>query len=185
MNNWQLHQAVRILHQGGVLAYPTEAVWGLGCDPWNADAVRHILRIKRRPEHKGLILVAANMEQLHPLLAPLTQQERERMAATWPGPNTWLIPDPQGFVPTWVKGHHASVAVRVSDHPLVQRLCSAWGRPLISTSANPASYPPARDRLRVMTYFGSKLDLVVHGQTGGYSQPSTIRSLHDSSIIRP
>ena len=94
MNSWHIRQAVRVLQSGGIIAYPTEAVWGLGCDPFNEEAVRRLLTIKRRPEFKGLILAAASRAQIAPLESPLNVQQREQLDATWPGPNTWLLPDP-------------------------------------------------------------------------------------------
>jgi len=184
VNAWHLNRAVRVLRQGGVIAYPTEAVWGLGCDPWNEAAVLRLLRLKRRPVDKGLILVASSVEQVQPLLAPLTLEQRQSVADTWPGPVTWLIPDPANMIPEWVKGRHDSVAIRVSAHPLVKQLCDAWGGPLISTSANPSAAPPARTNLRVKTYFGSGLHFILDGALGGRDRPSEIKSITDFSVIR-
>lgn len=184
MNAWHIKRAVDVMLSGGVIAYPTEAVWGLGCDPFNQGAVKHLLQLKRRPEHKGLILIAATLEQVTPLLQGLSAEQLAQLDNTWPGPNTWLLPDPQGLIPTWVKGHHYEVAVRVSAHPQVQRLCEAWGGPLISTSANPAAAEAARSALRVKTYFGYKLDYLLNGQLGGLQKPSTIRSITNFKTIR-
>lgn len=184
MNNWHLRQAVRALEMGGVIAYPTEAVWGLGCDPYNAAAVRRLLALKRRPEHKGLILVASDIKQVEPLLCDLTDAQRETLTQSWPGPNTWLLPDPKGLIPAWVKGKHSGVAVRVSAHPLVQALCDRYGGPLVSTSANVSAAPPAKDRLKVITYFGHRLDYIVDGALGGLSKPTTIRDLLSETVVR-
>lgn len=184
MNTWQLQQTVRVMQAGGVIAYPTEAVWGLGCDPYDQAAVMRLLQLKRRPVHKGLILVAASQAQVAPLLTGLTAEQLAWLDQTWPGPNTWLLPDPTGLVPTWVKGHHSQVAIRVSAHPLVKSLCEAWGGPIVSTSANPSTANPARSKLKVMTYFGSRLDKIVDGELGGLKSPSTIRSIADLSVIR-
>jgi L-threonylcarbamoyladenylate synthase len=184
MNSWQIQQTVRVMQSGGVIAYPTEAVWGLGCDPYDRSAVMRLLRLKRRPVHKGLILVAASQAQIAPLLKGLTTEQLTWLDQTWPGPNTWLLPDPTGLVPDWVKGQHSQVAIRVSAHPLVKALCEAWGGPIISTSANPSDAEPARSKLKVMTYFGCRLDKIVDGELGGHKSPSTIRSISDSSIIR-
>lgn len=169
---------------GGILAYPTEAVWGLGCDPYNADAVRRLLALKRRPEHKGLILVASSVEQVEPLLKPLSAEQREALAKTWPGPNTWLLPDPEDLIPGWVKGSHRGVAVRVSAHPLVSALCDSYGGPIISTSANVSAAPPAKSRLKVITYFGNKVDYIMSGRLGGLDRPTTIRDISDLSVVR-
>lgn len=165
-----------------MIAYPTEAVWGLGCNPWDRHAVERILQIKQRPIHKGLILVAANMSQLHSLLQDLPQQQLEQLHNSWPGPNTWLIPH-HGKVPHWISGRHASVAVRVSAHPLVQALCQLTG-PLVSTSANPTKRPAATSRLRVEQYFHGQLDAVLNAPLGARQQPSTIRDLMSGQVVR-
>ncbi|ENY6666857.1 L-threonylcarbamoyladenylate synthase, partial [Pseudomonas aeruginosa] len=136
ISSFRAQCAARVVREGGVIAYPTEAVWGLGCDPWNEDAVYRLLALKARPVEKGLIVVAANIHQLDFLLEDLPDVWLDRLAGTWPGPNTWLVPH-QERLPEWVTGVHDSVAVRVTDHPLVQELCHLTG-PLISTSANPA-----------------------------------------------
>ncbi|MBR9827087.1 MAG: threonylcarbamoyl-AMP synthase [Oceanospirillales bacterium] len=184
MNHWQLKEAVRCLNSGGVIAYPTEAVWGLGCDPYNRQAVQRLLELKRRPEHKGLILVAADESQIEPLLAPLSAAQRQCLRDTWPGPNTWLLPDPKNLVPRWVKGCHSPVAVRVSAHPLVQALCHAYGGPIVSTSANRSAAEPARSKLKVSAYFGSSLDFIIPGELGGLGKPTVIRNIQDMQTIR-
>ncbi|WP_349617316.1 L-threonylcarbamoyladenylate synthase [Azotobacter salinestris] len=181
--SWRVRQVARVVRAGGVIAYPTEAVWGLGCDPWNADAVGRLLALKRRPQEKGLILVAADIGQFDFLLEDLPPAWLERLAATWPGPNTWLVPH-RGRLPVWITGRHASVALRVSDHPLVRALCRLTG-PLVSTSANPAGRPAARSRLRVKQYFPRRLDAVLGGPLGGRRNPSLIRDLATGQVIRP
>jgi len=180
---WRLGQIRRVLQSGGVIAYPTEAVWGLGCNPWQAAAVERVLWLKQRPVEKGLILIAGDMQQFDFLLWDLPRSQLAKLQLSWPGPNTWLVPH-QGRLPPWVTGDHATVALRVSDHPLVRQLCAACG-PLISTSANPAGRPPARSRLRVEQYFHGELDDVVPGVLGLQRNPSMIRDLQTDSVIRP
>ena len=179
-----LEQAAATVQQGGVLAYPTEAVWGLGCDPWNREAVYRILEIKARPVEKGMILVAASEAQIAPLLEPLSLEQRETLFNTWPGPYTWLIPDTTGWVPEWVKGQFDSVAVRISDHPLVRSLCEACGQPLVSTSANRAGEPPLLTEQTLHQQFGSLVDQIVSGSTGANKTPSEIRDLQTGQLIR-
>lgn len=173
-----------LLHGGKVIAYPTEAVWGLGCDPHNETAVMRLLAVKKRPVDKGLILVAASTAQLGSLLAELTQSQQQALAETWPGPVTWLIPDPQHLYPDWIKGNYASVAIRVSAHPVVKALCEAFGGPIVSTSANTAGEPELRSRLNVEEEFGAMIDAVVAGELGEESMPSQIRDLATGKIIR-
>jgi L-threonylcarbamoyladenylate synthase len=174
---------VHALRAGGVIACPTEAVWGLSCDPDNQPAVRRLLELKRRPIHKGLILVAASESQLGFLLRGLSTDDRATLSATWPGPATWLIPH-RGRVPEWIHGEHGTVAVRVSAHPVVSALCRAWGGPLVSTSANPGGARPARTLFQVRRYFGDALDAVVPGALGDQARPTGIRDLASGQIIR-
>ncbi|MET1079534.1 MAG: L-threonylcarbamoyladenylate synthase [Pseudomonas sp.] len=183
VSRWQLQQVARAVHAGGVVAYPTEAVWGLGCDPWDEDAVYRLLAIKERPLAKGLILVAGHIDQFDFLLDEFPERWLERLASTWPGPHTWLVPH-QNRLPAWIVGQHASVALRVSAHPGVRALCARTG-PLVSTSANPAGRPAARTRLRVEQYFRGQLDAVLGGALGGRKNPSLIRDLISGDVVRP
>ena len=169
---------------GGVIAYPTEAVWGLGCDPFNEAAVMRLLAVKNRPLDKGLILVAASLEQLPALSAALSEEQRHTLNATWPGPVTWLIPDPSGCIPSWIKGQHPSVAVRVSAHPLVRELCLRHGGALVSTSANDAGEPEIRSQSRLVEEFGDRIDAVIPGELGDSAEPSQIRDLLSGARLR-
>jgi L-threonylcarbamoyladenylate synthase len=180
----RIHRAASCLQSGGVIAYPTEGVWGVGCDPFNEDAVYRLLQLKRRPVEKGLILVAGSIKQIEPLLKPLDAAQRELLTQSWPGPVTWLLPDSDQLIPPWIKGKFTSVAIRVSAHPPVVQLCAAFDGLIVSTSANPAERAPARTRLRVMTWFGGKLDYILPGKLGGQPGPSTIRDLASASVIR-
>ena len=182
-SNWRTQRMAQVVRDGGVIAYPTEAVWGLGCDPWNADAVYRLLAIKARPVEKGMIVVAGDIHQFDFLLEDLPEAWQDKLAASWPGPNTWLVPH-QGRLPEWVTGEHDTVALRVTDHPLVRELCRYTG-PLISTSANPAGRPAARSRLRVEQYFRGELDGVLGGALGGRRNPSLIRDLRTGETVRP
>ena len=179
---WQLQQIAQKIRRGAVIAYPTEAVWGLGCDPFNATAVARLLALKDRPMHKGLILVAATIEQFAWLLDGLTTEQMAQLTASWPGPNTWLVPH-HHRVPEWISGTHDSVAIRVSAHPLVAELCALTG-PLVSTSANPSGLLPAKNRLRIEQYFHGQLDAVLSGNLGQSSSPSTIRDLRTGQVLR-
>ncbi|NWO08220.1 MAG: Sua5/YciO/YrdC/YwlC family protein [Alteromonadaceae bacterium] len=174
LSSWQLHCARRTLHAGGVIAYPTEAVWGLGCDPWDEIAVERILELKQRPVEKGVILVAASVDQVRFLLDPLPEELQREAISHWPGPVTCVLPDVKRQIPDWVRGKHSSIAVRVSAHPVVKALCESAGMPLVSTSCNPAGRQPARHIWQVRRYFGQQLDRIVPGALGGNRKPSRI-----------
>lgn len=182
MTTFQIRKTVQALRQGEVIAYPTEAVWGLGCDPNNPAAISTILTLKQRAWQKGLILIASEWAQLAPFCQTPNAEQTTTMQATWPGPNTWLVPAATN-TPNWLKGTHSSIAVRVTDHPLVTALCDAYGGAIVSTSANPAGKLPALNALKVRRYFTDKV-WICNGNTGGSSQPSTIRDLSSGRTIR-
>lgn len=182
-----LAQAVHTLQQGNVLAYPTEAVWGLGCDPYNAQAFDKILTLKNRPIEKGVILVAATMQQAEPFLTTLTESQKDHISQTWHSSSeqqqatTWLVPLSPA-VPPWISGQHHQVAIRITHHPLVQQLCQAFGGAIVSTSANPASYPPALHAEQIMAYFGDMA--ILSGQLGSCQVPSKIVDIVTGAVIR-
>ncbi len=177
-----LLRAAAVLRSGGVIAYPTEAVYGLGCDPLNQNAVRRLLAIKRRPMDKGLIIIATDLAQLEPFIEPPTPEIRQKLDASWPGPVTWLLPARPG-TPHWLCGRHPSLAVRVTAHPLAAALCRAFGGPLVSTSANPSGRPPARSPLQARLRCPAA-DLVVHGATGDLGSPTPILDATSGKILR-
>jgi len=179
-----LQEAVAALRAGGVIAYPTEAVWGLGCNPDDEQALARLLRLKARDPAKGMILVAASIGQFAPWLEGLPFELHAPLAASWPGPATWLVPD-NGRSHPLVRGDHDRVALRVSDHPLVGALCEAFGGPVISTSANRAGEPPAMSAEAVRDAFGNALDAIVDAPLGGLQRPSTIRDLITGRVLRP
>jgi len=184
MNHWQLTQTARTIHRGGIVAYPTEAVFGLGCDPLNPEAVQNLLALKQRPMEKGLILIAADIAQLTPFITSLTPEAKAQLAATWPGPHTWLLPA-HANTPRWIRGRHDTIAVRVTAHPIAAALCRATGHALVSTSANPAGKAPALDALRVRRYFPGALDNILYGALGAETGPTPIRDLSTNKLIRP
>lgn len=176
--------AVHALAKGGIIAYPTEAVWGLGCDPFNRAAVEKLLALKHRPRHKGLILVAADLHQIAPLLAGLKGSQRQQLQETWPGPVTWLMPDPMHWMPEWVKGDFETIAVRVSAHPVVKELCRAWGGPIVSTSANRSGEPALRSEWALRRHPLLQVDYLIPGTTQNRQKPSEIRDLNTGRVIR-
>lgn len=172
--------AAEIIKNGSVVAYPTEAVYGLGCDPFNEQAVSQLLVLKQRPESKGLILVAANVQQLLPYVQ--ADYLSDEVLKTWPGPITWVMPATDK-VPSWIRGEFTSVAVRVSAHQDVQALCLAVGQPIVSTSANIANEPPALNCETVQTYFGEAVACMA-GKLGGLDKPTNIKDATTQQVIR-
>jgi L-threonylcarbamoyladenylate synthase len=179
----RLALAAHWVSAGGLVAYPTEAVYGLGCDPDDGEAVRRLLALKARPEAKGLILIGADWAQIEPYVVPLGRLRMAVIRATWPGPVTWLLPA-RPTTPRWLTGNHATLAVRVTAHPLAAGLCRRWGGALVSTSANVASRPPARTALAVRLALGPGLDYVLAGPCGGQARPSRIRDGLTGAVLR-
>jgi len=175
--------ACTALSLGGVIAYPTEAVWGLGCEPRNQGAVDKLLALKRRDWRKGLILVAADFAQLEPFVQLPSRTAQRRAFSTWPGPSTWVFPA-SDHTPMWISGERDSVAIRVSAHPVVQALCRAYGGPIVSTSANRSSHPPARSASAVRLAFRRSLDALVPGALGTLEGPTVIRDVTSGLILR-
>lgn len=180
-SNFKLRRAANKIWAGEIIAYPTEAVYGLGCDPLNEAAILRLLALKQRPIEKGLILIAADFEQLKPFL-DYDQQILDRVLPTWPGAVTWIIPT-QSWVPKWLTGEHQSLAVRVSAHPLVKALCQQLHSPLVSTSANPSRKKPAINPLQVRKYFAEQVT-IISGATGGNKNTSAIYDARTGVCLR-
>lgn len=185
MTELSLEHAAAALVRGGVVVYPTEAVWGIGCDPFDQAAVLRLLAIKQRPVDKGVILIAASVEQFDGLVdwSALPGERADTVRASWPGPNTWAVPATR-TVPAWIRGSHDSVAVRVTAHPQARVLCQALGRPLVSTSANLAGLPPAFQRAQLDPALLALADGVCVGETGGLSAPTPIRVALTGEVLR-
>jgi L-threonylcarbamoyladenylate synthase len=182
MAGWRLRLATRAIRGGGLVAYPTEAVYGLGCNPLDPEAVLDLLALKSRPVGKGLILIAADFDQLRPYVTEVDAASMAAVHASWPGPHTWLLPA-RPATPPWLTGDHPTLAVRVTGHPVAAALCRLAG-PLVSTSANPAGRRPARDALTVRRYFGDALDAVVCGPVDRTRGPSAIRDASTGRLLR-
>lgn len=180
-----LVHAIAALRGGGVIAYPTEAVWGLGCDPLDEAAVLCLLSLKEREVEKGLILIAASEAQLAPYIdmGQLGETRRAAVRASWPGPHTWIVPA-SASAPSWITGAHAGIAVRVSAHPLVVALCEGFGAALVSTSANRAGDPPPRDRDALDPRILAGVDALLAGETGNLLRPTEIRDAATGAVLR-
>jgi L-threonylcarbamoyladenylate synthase len=175
--------ALDALRRGGVVAYPTEGVFGLGCDPRDAAALARLLELKGRPASAGLILIAAEFSQLAPWLAPLAPELEGRAAASWPGPMTWVWPAAAGVSATLTGGRN-TLAVRVTAHPPAAALCHAFGGALVSTSANRHGAPPARTAAEVRATFGDSIDATLDADCGGLPGPTEIRDALTGAVLR-
>lgn len=181
----ELDAAAALLRDGGVLAYPTEAVFGLGCDPHDRVAFERLFALKQRPPAQGVLLIAAEFAQVERYieLAVVPAEVLQQVRASWPGPHTWIFPR-SADVPAWIAGAHAGIALRITAHEPAAALCRAFGGALVSTSANPHGQPPARLAQTVADYFGDALDGLLDAPLGGQTSPTMIRDALSGAIIR-
>jgi L-threonylcarbamoyladenylate synthase len=175
----ELALAVAALRRGGIIAYATESCFGLGCDPRNRGAVLRLLGLKQRAPAKGLIIIAAEPQQL----APYVTRFPHKVLASWPGPHTWLL-SPTVAAPAWIRGRHPRIAVRVTQHAQAAALCRAAGMALVSTSANRAGERPARSYREALRRFGADLDYVLPGRIGVLKAPTPITDALTGEIVR-
>lgn len=181
-SQFKLRQALLTLEAGGIIAYPTEAIYGIGCDPEDDDALLEILWLKQRPPEKGLILIAADFNQLQDYIEPLPVDVLTKVLDSWPGANTWLVPVKPDVSPL-LTGGRQTLAVRVTDHPIAAELCRQFGGPLVSTSANLNGLKPAKNAYQVRWQL-PEVDYVMTGPCGGLKQPSTIRDAMTNEVLR-
>lgn len=182
-NEESFKKAAKILREGGVIAYPTEAVYGLGCNPQDTDAVHRILELKHRPMSAGLILIGEDWSQLEPYTATVPTSKLAAVEATWPGAVTWLFPTSSKVLPC-IRGDFSSVAIRVPDHAIARQLCSHAQHPLVSTSANVRGEPPCKTADEVQATFDDDIDLIIDAPVGDYRTPSRILDVLSGDIIR-
>jgi L-threonylcarbamoyladenylate synthase len=155
-------RAARAVLAGGVIAYPTEAVFGLGCLPENRAAVERVLAIKRRSWRKGLLLIGSDLAQLERFVVLPSGRRRKDVIASWPGPVTWVLPATR-HAPSWISG----------------------GRALVSTSANVSRRSPLRDLRVLRRELGLEVDYVLAGALGGLAKPTVIKDGRTGKILRP
>ena len=174
-------KAAEVLLDGGVIAYPTEGIFGLGCLPRDTDAVRRLLDIKKRDPSKGLILIAANASQFDdwidlPDAVVIPEPDPKQ-------PITWIVPASRR-VPSVVRGDNAGLAVRITTNPVAGNICRSVASPVVSTSANLSGQAVAPDEETLRRQFGDLVDYVVPGACGPASGPSEIRELLSGKILR-
>ncbi len=171
------------LKRSGLIAYPTESCYGLGCDPRNPRALARLVRIKGRSAAKGLLLIADRFRRLRPFISPLPAADRARMQKSWPGPVTWVVPA-SGACHPLLTGGRPTIAVRVTAHPGAARLCRELGMALVSTSANKSGKKPAKTAAECRRIFGARVR-VIDGRIGTRRRPSTLIDLATGTVLRP
>ena len=181
--SFHIHLAVQNLNQGKLIAYPTESMFGIGCDPNNLSAVERILEIKHRSPAMGLILIASEISQLEPWVDFKQVPNMQPLLSSWPGHETWLVPA-QKQVSNLLTGNHDTLAVRVSAHPIVRQLCNNFKAAITSTSANKNSRPEAKSLFSARQIFDAEIDYYVPGEITGLGGASRIRNALTGQVIR-
>ncbi len=177
-------QAVTLLQSGAIIAYPTESMYGFGCDPRQYAAVQALLHLKQRAEAKGLLLVSGEFAHLAPYIAldQVSVAQWDAIWAHWPGFRTYIFPASVS-APSWITGEHSGIALRLSQHPVITQLSQAFGHPIVSTSANYTSQPPIVSLKELRDVFPGVAG-VVEGDVGEYRQASTIQDVLTGKIFR-
>ena len=171
------------LRRGGLIAYPTESCYGLGCDPRNVRALKRLIRLKGRSAAKGLLLIADHFKRLQTFVRPLNADDLARMRRSWPGPVSWVVPA-SAACPPLLTGGRATIAIRVTAHPIAARLCRSLGMALVSTSANKSGKKPAQTAAECRRIFGARVR-VIDGCIGQRRRPSTLIDLATGTVLRP
>ena len=179
-----IQQAVASLHQGGVIAYPTEAVFGIGCNPRDESALQRIITIKGRDAHKGFILIASDVLQLQDFMAPVNARQQAQLDEHWPGPVTFVVPANKNISNTLLTGFRSTLAVRVSNHPVVVELCKQYDSAIVSTSANRSGDESLRTAEAVIETMGMNLDYVIEAPVGTLNSPTSIYDLKTGKQLR-
>ncbi len=179
----KINEAIKHLKNGDVIAYPTEAVFGLGCDPRNNDAINKLRKIKNRGDNKGFIVIACKFEQVKPFVGEIDSTILEKCLASWPGPITWLLPAKKAAIHK-ITGDNDTIAVRITNHPVARLLCEKFNGAIISTSANLKDQPPIKTYDEVERIFGDKIDYVLKAEVGTLDKPTQIWNAITGERIR-
>ncbi len=176
-----IEEAAAVLRAGGVIGYPTETVYGLGCDPGNRDAVKRIRSLKGRDGNKPMILLVPNVQQVENLCQFIPDKAGILMDTFWPGPMTLVIPGSKN-APDSVISPEKTIAVRISPDPVCLQLMKVWKHPIVSTSANLSGMEPAISANEVEDYFRGHIDLILDGGLRKEQNPSTLVNLSGSQL---
>ena len=180
-SDFSIRHAAHVIRNGGIIAYPTDTIYGLGCNPYNAQAVHEVNQLKQRPQNKQFILLAGDIEQIKPLIV-LDEEQQVRITQT-SEPTSWIA-DASPQAPAWLTDQRNTLSIRVTDNALVKKLCAALGHAIISTSANPSGKKPAHNSLELHRYFHGRVDKILASQKKLTARPSKIIRLCDNRVIR-
>jgi len=178
-------RVIEVFNHGGIIAYPTEAVFGIGCDPGNEQALQRLLTVKNRSADKGLILLAGNYEQLKPYIdeTQISREMLKSMLSKWPDGISQLVPKSK-YISPLLSGKFNTIAIRVTSQPDVVELCKQTNKPIVSTSANLSGQEPAKTWQTLSPELVEQLDFVIKGNTLGHNNPSQIIYALTGEVVR-
>ena len=181
----QIIQAVNLLKRGGIVATPSESSYGLSCQLNNKQAIEKIFKLKNRPTHKGFILIAYHWDLFKHIvkLDGIPDTHLQKMLSSWPGPVTWIIPLKKLYHHLFIE-ESTSVAVRITQHPVLKKLSELLNSPIISTSANLSNNPPATTKIQVEKYFNDQVDFIFQTEKPCNNPPTKIFDLKTLKQIR-
>ena len=176
-----ISEAVRVIRTGGIILYPTDTVYGLGCDPFNEHALRKLFDLKGRQEEKGVLLLVPDSSWVSRLgvISPIAA---ELMECLWPGPVTMLF-EPLPVAPEGVLGKGGKIGIRYPENRFLRSWLEALGSPIVSTSANLSGQPAPSTLSGIRELFEGKVDLLVEAGEPTLSRPSTVVDLEDPPRI--
>lgn len=180
-SDFSIRHAAHIISHGGIIAYPTETVYGLGCDIFDPEAVEQINLIKQRPRNKQFILLAGNIDQIKPLIK--ISDKEENIINSTKEPTSWVI-DASPLAPKWLTDNNNTLTIRISTSHLVKKLCHILGHAIISTSANISGKKPARTSLDLHMAFHNKVHKILVSSHELSGKPSKIIQLCNNHVIR-
>ena len=182
-SHFAIQYAAHQIRHGGVIVYPTETVYGLGCDPMNLDAIDYLNQLKQREHGKGLILLGHTLELFNDYIEELSASQKNQLSQT-EKPTSWIV-SAKNSIPDWLTNPQRTVAIRISQHPVVTELCQQLGHPIVSTSANPSGKKTCRNALEAHKYFHDKVDAILIDDQHLSGQPSVIKRLDNLLTVRP
>jgi len=175
------HRLVRFIRRGGVIAYPTESCFGLGCDPKNKKAINKIIKLKKRSLNKNFILIGSSLKHFDYFTNSFNDVTKENLFSKWPGPHTWII-KANNRCPNWLKSN-SKIALRIPSFSNCQALINSIDMAITSSSLNLSGKIPLKNYRDVCRFLPDQVKLI-KGRIGKNRNPSVIQDFKTKNIIR-
>ncbi|SHO45501.1 L-threonylcarbamoyladenylate synthase [Desulfopila aestuarii] len=176
-----IRRAVEAIRSGQVVAVPTETYYGLAVDPCNQMALQELFTLKKRPQHKPILVLISRLEQLEKFAATIPLPYLSLIDCYWPGPLTLVFPA-RPEISDILTGGTGTIGIRLTPHPVACRIIEQLGGPITATSANLSSHEPARTARQVKDYFGDRLGWIIDGGPADEGLGSTVVNIVDHML---